>query len=95
MSGRERPSKYLQLTIIGRIKRSKWRIPDGSGRMYPPQGNEQHCASGDGPKPGAVSAAGPNMRTLGDELISSEVVAVLERVKTTYDADATRVIVVV
>jgi DNA mismatch repair ATPase MutL len=31
------------------------------------------------------------MRTLGDELISSEVVAVIELVKNAYDADATRV----
>jgi hypothetical protein len=33
------------------------------------------------------------MRTLGDELISSEVVAVIELVKNAYDADATRVLV--
>lgn len=33
------------------------------------------------------------MRTLGDELISSEAVAVIELVKNAYDADATRVIV--
>lgn len=33
------------------------------------------------------------MRTLGDELISSEAVALIELVKNAYDADATRVIV--
>jgi hypothetical protein len=33
------------------------------------------------------------MRTLGDELISSEVVAVIELVKNSWDADATRVLV--
>lgn len=33
------------------------------------------------------------MRTLGDELISSEVVAIIELVKNAYDADATRVLV--
>jgi signal transduction histidine kinase len=33
------------------------------------------------------------MRTLGDELISSEMVAVIELVKNAYDADATRVLV--
>src|SRR5215510_7091972 len=33
------------------------------------------------------------MRTLGDELISSEIVAVIELVKNAYDADATRVLV--
>ncbi len=33
------------------------------------------------------------MRTLGDELISSEIVAVIELVKNAYDADATRVMV--
>lgn len=33
------------------------------------------------------------MRTLGDELISSEVVAVIELVKNAYDADASRVLV--
>ncbi len=33
------------------------------------------------------------LRTLGDELISSETVAVLELVKNSYDADATRVLV--
>src|SRR5262245_32995925 len=33
------------------------------------------------------------MRTLGDELISSEVVAVIELVKNSFDADATRVLV--
>jgi signal transduction histidine kinase len=33
------------------------------------------------------------MRTLGDELISSEVVAVSELVKNAYDADATRVLI--
>lgn len=33
------------------------------------------------------------MRTLGDELISSEVVAVIELVKNAYDADTTRVLV--
>jgi signal transduction histidine kinase len=33
------------------------------------------------------------MRTLGDELISSEAVAVIELVKNAYDADATRVLV--
>jgi len=33
------------------------------------------------------------MRTLGDELISSELVAVIELVKNAYDADATRVLV--
>lgn len=33
------------------------------------------------------------LRTLGDELISSEVVAVLELVKNAYDADATRVLI--
>lgn len=33
------------------------------------------------------------MRTLGDELISSEVVAVVELVKNAYDADASRVLV--
>jgi histidine kinase/DNA gyrase B/HSP90-like ATPase len=33
------------------------------------------------------------LRTLGDELISSETVAVLELVKNAYDADATRVLV--
>src|SRR4051794_503887 len=32
------------------------------------------------------------MRTLGDELISSETVAVIELVKNAYDADATRVL---
>jgi hypothetical protein len=32
------------------------------------------------------------MRTLGDELISSEVVALIELVKNAYDADATRVL---
>ncbi|HEY2477786.1 MAG TPA: ATP-binding protein [Solirubrobacterales bacterium] len=33
------------------------------------------------------------MRTLGDELISSEMVAVIELVKNAYDADATRVLI--
>ncbi len=33
------------------------------------------------------------LRTLGDELISSETVAVIELVKNAYDADATRVLV--
>src|SRR5438874_1908707 len=33
------------------------------------------------------------LRTLGDELISSETVAVVELVKNSYDADATRVVV--
>src|SRR3972149_6305925 len=33
------------------------------------------------------------MRTLGDELISDETVAVIELVKNAYDADATRVLV--
>jgi len=33
------------------------------------------------------------MRTLGDELISSEVVAIIELAKNAYDADATRVLV--
>src|SRR3954466_14563303 len=33
------------------------------------------------------------MRTLGDELISSEVVALIELVKNAYDADATRVLI--
>jgi hypothetical protein len=33
------------------------------------------------------------MRTLGDELISSETVAIIELVKNAYDADATRVLV--
>ena len=33
------------------------------------------------------------LRTFGDELISSETVAVIELVKNAYDADATRVIV--
>lgn len=33
------------------------------------------------------------LRTLGDELISSEMVAVIELVKNSYDADATRVLV--
>lgn len=33
------------------------------------------------------------MRTLGDELISSETVAVIELVKNAYDADATRVLI--
>src|SRR5215813_4222664 len=33
------------------------------------------------------------LRTFGDELISSETVAVIELVKNSYDADATRVLV--
>src|SRR3954469_20302948 len=33
------------------------------------------------------------LRTFGDELISSEIVAVVELVKNAYDADATRVLV--
>ncbi len=33
------------------------------------------------------------LHTLGDELISSETVAVLELVKNSYDADATRVLI--
>src|SRR5258708_5951431 len=33
------------------------------------------------------------LRTLGQELISSEVVAVIELVKNAYDADATRVLI--
>src|ERR1700722_14746865 len=33
------------------------------------------------------------LRTLGEELISNEVVAVIESVKNSYDADATRVLI--
>ena len=33
------------------------------------------------------------IRTLGDELISSEIVALLELVKNSYDADATTVLI--
>lgn len=33
------------------------------------------------------------LRTLGEELISNEVVAVIELVKNAYDADATRVLI--
>lgn len=33
------------------------------------------------------------MRTMGDELVSSEIVAIIELVKNSYDADATRVLI--
>jgi signal transduction histidine kinase len=50
-------------------------------------------ASGAARPPAHLRPRARIMRTLGDELISSEVVAVIELVKNAYDADATRVLI--
>ena len=54
-----------------------------------------HSNPGAGPNRGSapLRPRARIMRTIGDELISSELVAVIELVKNAYDADATRVLV--
>src|SRR6266478_3951198 len=48
-------------------------------------------ANSDSEKGTALRPRARLLRTLGEELISNEVVAVIELVKNAYDADATRV----
>src|SRR4051794_1854549 len=75
-------------TTVSSVRRDYESVKLGARRLSTASANS---ARNEGS--GALRPRARIMRTLGDELISSEVVAVVELVKNAYDADATRVLV--
>ena len=63
-------------------------------QIFKPKARNRGNAKTSPPPPGiGLRPRARLLRTLGEELISNEVVAVIEFVKNAYDADATRVLI--